>query len=96
MRLVKTVLILSGLFIMLLVSFFQAPTKAGPTAPRPAETFVPARADLAEAVFAMVVENARRAGLPQPVTLCEACVAAHLGLVADVVRARCERTCGLR
>lgn len=57
----------------------------------------PARADLAEAVFTMVLENAERSGLvlAHPVTLCEACVAAHLGRPQAEVRERCTRACSL-
>ena len=79
------------------ILFLQTPA-AGPASPPPRGAMAPARADLAEAVFAMVLENAASQGmaLSQPVTLCEACVAAHLGLPVEHVRERCERACGLR
>ncbi len=59
---------------------------------------VPARDDLAEAVFAMVLENAKKEGmaLGEPLGLCQACAAAHLGLPDEVVRERCARACALR
>jgi hypothetical protein len=58
----------------------------------------PARADRAEAVLVMMIENAKASGTPlsQPVTLCEACVATHLELATDAIRQRCEQACGLR
>ena len=96
MRLVKTILVVTGLFGLLLLACIQDRTTASPAAPTPPAAFVPARADLAEAVFAMVVENAQNAGLPQPATLCQACVAAHLDLPSDTLRSRCERACNLR
>jgi len=72
--------------------------QAGPAAPVPAAAQTLARADLAETIFAMVLENAANAGmaLSQPPTLCQACVAAHLERAAEVVGSRCERACGLR
>lgn len=96
MRLVKTILVVTGLFGLLLLACIQDRTTASPVAPTAPAAFVPARADLAEAVFAMVVENAQNAGLPQPTTLCQACVAAHLGLASETLRNRCQRACGLR
>ena len=98
MRLVKTILVVTGLFGLLLLACIQDRTTASPAAPTAPAAFVPARADLAEAVFAMVLENATAQGvsLSQPVTLCEACVAAHVGLPGERVRERCERACGLR
>lgn len=82
---------------LLAVVASRAPS-AGPGAPAPRGVQTPARADLAEAVFAMVLENATAQGvsLSQPVTLCEACVAAHVGVPGERVRERCERACGLR
>ena len=81
----------------LALGMLQTPS-AGPGAPAPRGAQTLARADLAEAVFAMVLENAGENGvrLSQPVTLCEACVAAHIGLAGERVRERCERACGLR
>jgi hypothetical protein len=55
-----------------------------------------ARADLAVAVFTMVMERAAKAGLSQPVTLCEACTAANLGQPETEIRETCARACGLR
>ncbi len=72
-----------------------APVTAPPDTPRAMSR--PARADLAEAVLAMVLENAREHGLPanQPITLCQACLAAHIDLPETVLRQRCTRACGL-
>jgi len=100
MRLVKKILIGAGLFLLaaLAVNQNESP-EAGPTAPQPhAGPQFPARADLAEAVYAMVLENAAQAGVPlsQPPSLCQACAAAHLGLPAEVARQQCVRACGLR
>ena len=49
------------------------------------------------AAIAMVLEKAADSGKPlsEPVSLCEACVAAHLGLPDTTVRERCRRACGL-
>ena len=82
---------------LLALGMLQTPS-AGPGAPAPRAAQTPARADLAEAVYAMMLENAGESGvrLSQPVTLCEACVAAHIGLPGERVRERCERACGLR
>lgn len=82
---------------LLIAAAIRTPS-AGPASPAPRAVQTPARADLAEAVFAMVLENAGDQGvrLSQPVTLCEACVAAHVGLPGERVRERCERACGLR
>ncbi|KHK02996.1 hypothetical protein [Desulfovibrio sp. TomC] len=92
-------IVVAGVLVLgvLAVIFLQTPA-AGPASPAPRGAMIPARADLAEAVFAMVLENAASQGLAlsQPVTLCEACVAAHLGLPGEGVRERCERACGLR
>ena len=92
-------IVVAGAFVLglLAVIFLQTPA-AGPASPAPRGAAVVARADLAEAVFAMVLENASAQGLAlsQPVTLCEACVAAHLGLPGEGVRERCDRACGLR
>jgi hypothetical protein len=70
---------------------------AGPAAPAPRGVAAPARADLAEAVFSMVLARAGEEGvcLSQPPSLCQACVAAHLGLDKADVRARCARACAL-
>ncbi|MHC1713038.1 MAG: hypothetical protein AB9872_12905 [Solidesulfovibrio sp.] len=71
---------------------------ASPTTNPPQTVPTPARADLAEAVLVMVIENAKASGNPlsQPVTLCEACVATHQGVATDTIRQRCEKACGLR
>lgn len=58
--------------------------------------FRPARADLAEAVLTMILDRAEEAGMERPVTLCEACAAANLGLPRETVRGRCAKACGLR
>ncbi|EFL52498.1 conserved hypothetical protein [Solidesulfovibrio fructosivorans JJ]] len=96
MRLVKTIVLASALLGLLLFVVIQDRSQGSPALYTRTSDFAPARADLAEAVFAMVVENAKKAGLPQPATLCQACVAAHLNLPADTMRNRCERACGLR
>ena len=92
-------IVAAGLVLMALLAAANLDTpSAGPASPAPRGAQRPARADLAEAVFAMVLENAADQGvrLSQPVTLCEACVAAHVGLPGERVRERCERACGLR
>ncbi len=73
-------------------------SQAGPAVPEPVAPRALARADLAEAVFTMVLENAANAGmrLSQPPTLCQACVAAHLGQPEHTIRDRCGLACGLR
>ncbi|MGE4537981.1 MAG: hypothetical protein AB7D37_12970 [Desulfovibrio sp.] len=96
MRLVKTIVLVSALLGLLLFVVTQNRTGASPGLYSRPSDFAPARADLAEAVFAMVVENAKNAGLPEPATLCQACVAAHLDLPEGTMRNRCERACGLR
>ena len=95
---VKKIVVAGCIFVGLLAAGLLQTPAAGPTAPAPRGVQTPARADLAEAVFAMVLENATAQGvtLSQPVTLCEACVAAHVGLPGERVRERCERACGLR
>lgn len=99
MSVVKKILLpaLLGALVFLFLVSAERPA-AGPAMPQRSETATPARADLAEAVFAMVLENAKQEGLAlsQPPTLCQACVAAHLGLPAETVRERCRRACGLR
>jgi hypothetical protein len=99
MRLVKQTIAAIGLLLLAacLIGRDNGP-EAGPAPPSPRVAQTLARADLAEAVFAMVLENAAAEGKPlsQPLTLCQACVAAHLGLAAETVRSRCERACGLR
>ena len=95
---VKKIVVAGGLVAGLLaLGMLQTPA-ADPGAPAPRAAQTLARADLAEAVYAMVLENATTQGLhlSQPVTLCEACVAAHVGLEEERVRERCERACGLR
>lgn len=99
MRLVKKIIAAAALLTLLALAGGQdGGITAGPTASPPQTVPTPARADLAEAVLVMVIENATASGKPlsQPVTLCEACVAAHLGLATDVIRQRCEKTCGVR
>ena len=91
MRFVKKIIVASGLVVTAFLAIGHG-TANIPTAPVPA---IPARADLAESVLAMIVARADEAGLPQPVTLCEACAAAHLDLPAETVRNRCRRACGL-
>ncbi|WP_300161686.1 hypothetical protein [Solidesulfovibrio sp.] len=83
--------------VCLLAALAEDPA-ASPGAPARSAAVVPARADLAEAVFAMVLENAKNGGMPlaEPITLCQACAAAHLGLPDGVVRERCARACALR
>jgi len=83
---------------LVLVGILVASHLAGAPAEPPAtvSAAAPARADLAEAVYAMVAARAAEAGLPQPVTLCQACLAAHLDLPDGTVRERCGRACGLR
>jgi len=93
MRVVKKIIIAASLSLAALLALAAG---AGPSGTRPAPTPVPAQADLAEAVFTMLVARASEAGLPPPTTLCEACTAAHLGLATDVVRERCRKACGLR
>ncbi|MEL7638981.1 MAG: hypothetical protein AAGU21_04975 [Solidesulfovibrio sp.] len=92
--------ILPGAALAALVFLSLAGTEhpsASPAAPQRFQAATPARADLAEAVFAMVLENARDRGLElgQPPSLCQACVAAHLGLPDDIARERCRRACNL-
>ena len=86
-----------GLAAVLLVNS-QPDSQAGPAAPAPVAPRALARADLAETVFTMVLENAADAGmrLSQPPTLCQACVAAHLGQSEGAIRDRCGLACGLR
>ncbi|MHC1791040.1 hypothetical protein [Solidesulfovibrio sp.] len=95
---VKKIVAAGVVLLGLLAAASLETPSAGPGAPAPRGVRTPARADLAEAVFAMVLENAATQGmqLSQPVTLCEACVAAHVGLPGERVRERCERACGLR
>jgi hypothetical protein len=62
---------------------------------RPQAKIRPARVDLAEAVLAMVLARAKQAGLPQPVTLCEACAAIHLEESEAVFRENCAKACGV-
>ncbi|UJX42214.1 hypothetical protein K9F62_05905 [Desulfovibrio sp. JY] len=95
MRLVKIIVLVSALLGLLLFVVTKDRTGASPVAHSRPSDFAPARADLAEAVFAMVVENAKNAGLPKPATLCQACVAAHLDLPEGTMRNRCERACAL-
>ncbi|WP_428563110.1 MAG: hypothetical protein ACP59X_23160 [Solidesulfovibrio sp. DCME] len=92
--------ILSGVALAALVFLILASAEnpsAGPGAPERSPAAQVARADLAEAVFAMVLENAKAGGLEmsQPPSLCQACLAAHLGLPGAVLRTRCQRACAL-
>ncbi|EHJ48587.1 hypothetical protein DFW101_2583 [Solidesulfovibrio carbinoliphilus subsp. oakridgensis] len=99
MPLVKKILAATVLALLTVLGLsLTSRPQAGPAATGPRPAPAPARADLAEAVFAMVLENARTAGmtLPEPMGLCQACVAAHLGLPGESVRERCDRACGLR
>ena len=93
MRVVKKIILAASLSLAALLALAAG---AGPSGTRPMPTPVPAQADLAEAVFTMLVARACEAGLPPPTTLCEACSAAHLGLPITVVRERCRKACGLR
>ena len=97
MSVVKKILVGAALAALVCLALALAERPAASPAGRSvAQT--PARADLAEAVFAMVLENAKADGMAfgEPPTLCQACVAAHLGLPGDVVRERCARACALR
>ncbi len=107
MRVVKRIVAMGGILALATLAAgglsgqATGPDAAPRTASRAAPgspAFAPARADVAEAVFTMVMARAADAGLAQtePLTLCQACVAAHLGLSPDVVRQRCQRACGLR
>uniref|UniRef100_I2PXN9 Uncharacterized protein n=1 Tax=Desulfovibrio sp. U5L TaxID=596152 RepID=I2PXN9_9BACT len=99
MPLVKKIIVATALALLTVLGLsLSSRPQAGPAATGPAPLAAPARADLAEAVFAMVLENARTAGmtLPEPPSLCQACVAAHLGLPGESVRERCGKACGLR
>jgi len=99
MRLVKKIVVAVGLLALVLLAVGQdGGLTARPTTPPPQTVTTPARADLAEAVLVMVIENAAATGKPlsQPVTLCEACVATHQGLAPAAIRQRCERACGLK
>ncbi|WP_029456689.1 hypothetical protein [Solidesulfovibrio alcoholivorans] len=99
MSVVKKILAGAALvaFVCLALAFTEHPA-ASPVSPGRSVAQTPARADLAEAVFEMVLENARAGGmaLGEPPTLCQACVAAHLGLPEAVMRERCARACALR
>ena len=98
MRVVKKCVLAAGIFLAVVLSATRP--SCSPAEPQSglARTSgqTPAQADLAEVVYSMVAERAAEAGLPQPVTLCQACVAAHLGLPDATVRGRCQRACGLR
>ena len=98
MRFVKKIVMVAGLLSVAILALgrFGATVTAPAVRPVIPVSQTPARADLAEAVLGMIVSRAVESGLPQPVTLCEACAAAHLGLPAEAVQARCERACGLR
>ena len=98
MSVVKKILVGAALvaFICLALAFAEHPA-ASPVSPGRSVAQTPARADLAEAVFSMVLARAGEEGvcLSQPPSLCQACVAAHLGLVKTDVRERCARACSL-
>ena len=92
-------IVAAGLVLMALLAAANLDTpSAGPASPAPRGAQRPARADLAEAVFSMVLARAGEAGvcLSQPPSLCQACVAAHLGLAKADVRERCARACALQ
>ncbi len=93
----KIVAVSLAVVAILALSALDRPS-AGPTAPAPRAVVAPARADLAEAVFTMVLARAGEEGvaLSQPPSLCQACVAAHLGLDKTDVRERCARACSLQ
>ena len=94
---VKKIVVASLAIVAIFALFALDRTSAGPAAPAPPAAVAPARADLAEAVFAMVLARAGQEGfsLSQPPSLCQACVAAHLGLDKADVRGRCARACAL-
>jgi hypothetical protein len=94
MRVVKKIII--GTALSLATVLALAAVAAPPVTSRPPTPTIPARADLAEAVFTMLLTRAAEAGLPQPATLCEACTVACLDLPAAVARERCRKACGLR
>ena len=92
-------IVAAGLAVVALFALFALDlTSAGPAAPAPRAAAAPAQADLAEAVFSMVLARAGEEGvcLSQPPSLCQACVAAHLGLDKAAVRERCARACALK
>ena len=96
MRVVRKCLVTAGVLLAVVLLARISCSSAGPHAQAsPAAAQAPARADLAEAVYAMVTARAADAGLPQPVTLCQACEAAHLGLPDATVHQRCRQACGL-
>lgn len=94
---VKNIVVASLAAAALFALFVLDRPWAGPAAPAPRGVAAPARADLAEAVFSMVLARAGEEGvcLSQPPSLCQACVAAHLGLAKTDVRERCARACSL-
>ena len=94
---VKNIVVASLAVAAILALFALDRPSAGPAAPAPRAAVSPARADLAEAVFSMVLARAGEEGvcLSQPPSLCQACVAAHLGLDKTDVRSRCARACAL-
>ncbi|HML53284.1 MAG TPA: hypothetical protein PKC79_04265 [Solidesulfovibrio magneticus] len=94
---VKNIVVASLAVAAILALFALDRPSAGPAAPAPRAAVSPARADLAEAVFSMVLARAGEEGvcLSQPPSLCQACVAAHLGLDNADVRSRCARACAL-
>ena len=95
---VKKIVVASLAAAALFALFVLDRPSAGPAAPAPRGVAAPARADLAEAVFSMVLARAGEEGVPlsQPPSLCQACVAAHLGLDNAEVRSRCGRACSLQ
>ena len=94
---VKKIVVISLAAVAILALFSLDGPSAGPGAPARPRIETPARADLAEAVFSMVLARAGEEGVPlsQPPSLCQACVAAHLGLDNAEVRRRCARACAL-
>ena len=98
MSVVKKILVGAALILLVCLALALAERPAAsPAAPRRSVAQAPARADLAEAVFSMVLARAGEEGvcLSQPPSLCQACVAAHLGLDKADVRERCARACAL-
>ena len=71
---VKKIVAASLAAVALLALFALDRPSAGPAAPAPRAAIVPARADLAEAVFSMVLARAGEEGasLSQPPSLCQA------------------------
>jgi hypothetical protein len=78
MRPVKKIIAAAALLTLVALAGGQDGGRTASPTGNPLQTVpTPARADLAEAVLVMMIENAKASGTPlsQPVTLCEACVA---------------------